>query len=65
MRIEEFGVIQEIENMNALGMCSQSSCTKPVTHYIMLGIGGTKYYMTLCKRHIDTFYEDEGYEKKL
>ena len=41
----------KIQNHNADGLCAESYCDKPITHYFQININGLELHIALCEEH--------------
>jgi hypothetical protein len=53
----------EVHNFNAIGMCSQSWCSKKYTEYTAVVLNGLELYIPFCKAHASEF-EKRGWEAR-
>ena len=52
--------MQEIINLNTLGMCAEEFCSRPAAFYQMVDINGLRVMVTLCYKHAQIWEEQHG-----
>ena len=46
-----------IKNDNCNGMCCESICSKPYTHYCNIFVGGMELHLPFYEEHCHEFYD--------
>lgn len=51
--------VNEVQNFNATGLCSEKTCDKPYTHYVTHVIHGVILLTPLCEKHANIISQKE------